>query len=66
MGWRTRAEHAASPNSGSFSVMGDDEREQPVTLSPPHRARAVLVMERERLVEDLVVLLRRRWKDLGR
>lgn len=66
MGWRTRAEHAASPNSGSFSVMGEDEREQPVTLSPPHRARAVLAMERERLVEDLVVLLRRRWKDLGR
>lgn len=64
MGWRTRSEHAASPSSGSFGGFGrEQEREAPVMLSPPHRVRAALTMDANRVVEDLVVLLRRRWKE---
>ncbi|BCT93703.1 hypothetical protein LYSHEL_27300 [Lysobacter helvus] len=67
MGWRTRDEHAASPNSGSFGAFGRErEREAPVMLSPQHRVRAALSMDAVRIVEDLVVLLRRRWKDMDR
>lgn len=64
MGWRTRSEHAASPSSGSFGAFGRErEREEPVMLSPPQRVRAALVMDAHRIVEDLTVLLRRRWKE---
>ena len=64
MGWRTLSEHAVSPNSGSFGAFGSErQREEPVMLSPPYRARTALAMDANRLVEDLVVLLRRRWKD---
>lgn len=66
MGWRTRAEHAASPNSGSFGRWDDQEGDRPVTLSPPHRVRAVLTMDAPRVVEDLIVLLRRRRKSNDR
>ncbi len=69
MGWRTAAEQAASPNSGSWSFMGrEDERGQPVHLSPAHMHRAALVMRAQAITEDLVVLLRRKWTDerLGR
>lgn len=63
-GWRTRSEHAASPNSGTVEGFGQEhERGTPVLLSPPHRVRAALTMDANRIVEDLVVLLRRRWKD---
>jgi hypothetical protein len=66
MGWRTRSEHAASPTSGSFDAFGRErEREEPVMLSPPHRVRAALSMDANRMVEDFVVLLRRRWKERG-
>ncbi len=66
MGWRTRSEHAASPTSGSFDAFGRErEREAPVMLAPPHRVRAALSMDARRIVEDLVVLLRRRWKEPG-
>lgn len=66
MGWRTRSEHAANPSSGSFGGFGrEQEREQAVMLSPPHRVRAALAMDAPRIVEDLVVLLRRRWKEPG-
>lgn len=66
LGWRTRSEHAASPSSGSFDAFGrEHEREEPVMLSPPHRVSAALSMDANRIVEDLVVLLRRRWKEPG-
>lgn len=66
MSWRTRAEHAASPRSGSFDAIGrEEEREVPVQLSPPHRVRAALTMNAVQLVEDFLVLLRRRWTDPG-
>lgn len=64
MGWRTRSEHAASPRSGSFGGFGNQQdREQPVMLTPAHRVRAALTMDASRMGEDFVVLLRRRWKD---
>lgn len=63
MGWRTEAEHAASPNSASTGSSWLGERDEaPVQLSPPHRPRAALSMDRSALVEDLTALLRRRWK----
>lgn len=63
MSWRTRAEHAASPNAGSWDAMGrEHEREEPVQLSPPHMVRAALTMNAAKVAEDLLVLLRRRWK----
>lgn len=69
MGWRTAAEQAASPNSGSWSMMGREaERGQPVQLSPAHMPRAALTMRSREITEDFVVLLRRKWSDerLGR
>lgn len=62
-GWRTRAEQAASPNSGSISMFGqEEERGVPVMLTPPHMVRQALTMNTPRLVEDLTVLLRRQWQ----
>lgn len=57
-GWRTRAEHAASPNNMTMGRMSDEGA--PVSLSPPHRPRTALRQQADRLAEDLVVLLRRR------
>ncbi|MBZ4039027.1 DUF4062 domain-containing protein [Novilysobacter selenitireducens] len=65
MGWRTRAEQAASPNSISTGWGREAEREQPVMLRPPHIARAGLGMDAHRLTQDLMALLRRRWSDQG-
>lgn len=62
-GWRTRAEHAASPNSGSMGWGDEQEREQPVQLSPAHMKRHALTMSASNIVSDLVALLRRKWKD---
>lgn len=65
MGWRTRAEQAASPNSMSMGYGRETEREQPVMVRPPHMARAALGMDTQRLTQDLVALLRRRWNEPG-
>ncbi|MEN1971286.1 DUF4062 domain-containing protein [Luteimonas sp. MJ204] len=62
-GWRTRAEHAANPNSGSMGWNTEQAREQPVQLSPAHMKRKALAMSAGNTVSDLVALLRRRWKD---
>ncbi|CAD0353978.1 DUF4062 domain-containing protein [Xanthomonas hortorum pv. gardneri] len=58
--WRTRAEHEASPNSMQVPYR-QGEHQAPVLLSPAHRVRQSLSMDMQRIVEDLVVLLRRRW-----
>ncbi|HDS1140778.1 TPA: DUF4062 domain-containing protein [Stenotrophomonas maltophilia] len=58
--WRTRAEHDASPNSGQFPWR-QGEHEEPVFLAPAHQVRQVLSMDARRVIEDFVVLLRRRW-----
>lgn len=50
-------------------MMGREvERGQAVQLSPGHMPRAALKMRSRNITEDLVVLLRRRWRDerLGR
>jgi hypothetical protein len=54
--WRTRKEHAAQPNSGSW---GTDRQQPPVSLSPPIRPRAALRQQSDELAEDLTALLRR-------
>lgn len=61
MGWRTRAENHASPNS--FAGGMGNGRQQPVHLTPGHRPRASLKLNAPQLVEDLVTLLRREWKN---
>lgn len=61
LGWRTRREHEASPNSGSVRMPSGDGPTR-VNLSPPHRSRAALRVEHEKMAEDLLVLLRRPFK----
>ncbi|MFC3278220.1 hypothetical protein [Xanthomonas fragariae] len=58
--WRTRAEHEASPNSMQVPWR-QGEHQEPVLLTPAHQVRQALSMDMQRIVEDLVVLLRRRW-----
>ena len=62
MGWRTRREDEASPNSMTMSMGFDRGEKAPVHFQPPDRARAALVFERERMVEDFVTLLRRQYR----
>jgi hypothetical protein len=57
LAWRTQAEHSESPNSVSMG-MGEKDR-IPVQVFKP---RAALRLDVARLVEDLLVPLRRRWK----
>ncbi len=54
--WRTREEHAAQPNSGSWGI---DREQPPVSLSPPTRPRAALRQQSDELADDITVLLRR-------
>lgn len=62
-GWRTRSEHAASPNSGSVMGFGrEEDRQRPVLLTPAHQSRQALTMDAPRIAQDLLVLLRRQWK----
>ena len=56
MGWRTRAEQQASPNSMHVSTRSTSE---PVVLTPGTRPRAHLRVRATDLAEDLTVLLRR-------
>ncbi len=56
-GWRTRAEHEASPNSGAV-VIGSDPQPA-ITL---HQPRPALRLNTSVIVEDLLVPLRRQWK----
>ena len=56
MPWRTRAEHAASPNSGSMGLGGDTTT---VMLTPARRHRQALTHDADRISEDLATLLRR-------
>lgn len=56
IGWRTREEQSANPNS--YSVSPTHER-IPVHLEPPLRKRAALTHDLARMVEDFTILLRR-------
>ena len=54
--WRTRAEHAASPNA---MTMGGSQDPAIVHLNPGVRKRAEIGQRAEELADDLTVLLRR-------
>jgi hypothetical protein len=56
-GWRTRAEHAQSPNSGQLNPWAQGGA---VGLSPPDRARGALRRNANELAEDLTIRLRRK------
>jgi len=56
-GWRTQAQHAASPNSVQMGMGGVPER-RPVSLAI---RRAALSLDRTRLIEDILVPLRRQF-----
>lgn len=55
--WRTQAQHAASPNSMSIGMGGDRDRPPVGTV----QRRAALRLDRTRLIEDLIVPLRRQF-----
>lgn len=57
-GWRTQTEHEDSPNSIETPMFGTKER-SPVTLDFP---RPALRLNRNRIVEDVTVRLRRQWR----
>ena len=56
-GWRTQTQHAASPNSVQMGMGGVPER-RPVSLTV---RRAALSLDRTRLIEDILVPLRRQF-----
>ena len=57
LGWRTRAEHMADPNTVPGRIGGSNR--VVVMLSPARRNRAALRFETATMAEDLMVLLRR-------
>jgi len=61
MGWRTRREDTANPNSMSMSSMFGRGDPEPVHFQPADRPRASLVFDRDRITADLLALLRRQW-----
>ena len=58
LAWRTQREQDASPNSVTVGGMGRERKPAQVD-----RTRAALKLNRARVVEDLVVPLRRPWKN---
>lgn len=58
--WRTEAEQRAQPSSYSMGAFGQTER-KPVHLSPAIRRRSAITLDRDPMVEDLLVLMRRMW-----
>src|SRR5581483_5425501 len=60
LGWRTRSEHAASPNTIQMPMNVGDR--VVVALTPPVRPRAALTHEVPEMVEDFVALLRRAYR----
>lgn len=59
LGWRTQAEQDASPNSGTMRMGGAQEQPPAEVVRP----RAALRFEAHVLAEDLMVSLRRQWKN---
>jgi nucleoside phosphorylase len=61
LGWRTQAEHQASPNQASIGARAMMHGEAPVIvqLSPAQRKRVALMLDTQSIVQDLVTLLRR-------
>ena len=59
-GWRTTSQQAANPDSMQVSM--ERSGTGPVMLNPPDRTRMALRAERDRLTEDLLALLGRRYR----
>lgn len=62
MGWRTRREDDASPNSFSMSHGFDRSERATVHFQPADKTRAALSFDRARMAEDLAALLKRQWQ----
>jgi hypothetical protein len=58
LGWRSQRESEENPNRISLSAAGSGER-APVEVS---RTRAALRLDSARIVEDLIIPLRRQWR----
>ncbi|MBB3938042.1 DUF4062 domain-containing protein [Aureimonas phyllosphaerae] len=63
--WRTQAEQDQSPNSYPMGLGGYGQDKVPAILSPAAKPRAALSLDQGHMVDDLVVTLRRIWKDRG-
>lgn len=59
-GWRTASQQAASPDS--MQVAMDRSASGPVMLNPPDRTRMALRADRARMSDDLLALLRRKYR----
>ena len=59
LAWRTQAEQDASPNSGPMRMGGSHDQ----VAAQVDRPRAALRFEASALAEDLMVPLRRQWKN---
>jgi hypothetical protein len=59
LGWRTQAEQDASPNAGRIHMNSGDAR-TPICMNQP---RAAIRLKRQELAEDLMVRLRRQYRD---
>jgi hypothetical protein len=60
--WRTLDENRRNSNSGSMGWRNGDERISPVHLQPADRPRAAVKADRQRIAEDLLTLLRRKYQ----
>jgi hypothetical protein len=60
VGWRTREEHLANPNTVQMPMSVDDRLVIP--LAPPVRPRAALTSTVRELTEDFVALIRRAYQ----
>lgn len=59
--WRTRTEHARSPNEITVSMFGTSQI-QPVHLSPPGRSRSEMRLSGSEIADDLTIKLRREFR----
>ncbi|MEJ7777017.1 MAG: DUF4062 domain-containing protein [Sphingomicrobium sp.] len=60
--WRTLDENRRSPNSSNIGWRHGEDRNTPVHLQPSDRPRAALKADRQRIAEDLLTLLRRKFQ----
>lgn len=60
LGWRTREEEGRSPHT--VQISHSDGEIGPVTMDPPVRPRASIRTQKDEIAEDLMVLLRRRYR----
>ncbi|GIV01109.1 MAG: hypothetical protein KatS3mg014_2724 [Actinomycetota bacterium] len=60
LGWRTRDEHLAKPNTIEMSMSVPDPLV--VKLQPPVRPRQILLHQVPDLVDDLIAMLRRAYR----